>query len=80
MYLFKRFNIIKLVDKLSIELINNIKKDDPIDNEQALVDEIKPKRIKRKKISDTIKINEITAKAFSYYIFLVFFRLSIIVI
>lgn len=80
MYLFKRFNIIKLVDKLTIELINNIKKEDPIDNEQALVDEQKPKRIKRKKISDTIKINEITAKAFSYYIFLVFFRLSIIVI
>jgi hypothetical protein len=80
MYLFKRFNIIKLVDKLSIELINNIKKEEIIDNEQAIINEQKPKKNKRKKISDTIKINEITAKAFSYYIFLVFFRLSIIVI
>jgi hypothetical protein len=73
MYLFKRFNIIELVDRLSIELVNNIK------TEEAEIN-WKKEKTKKKKISDTIKINEITAKAFSYYIFLVFFRFSIVVI
>jgi len=67
MYLFKRFKIIQLIDKLNIEIVENIKKDDT-------------EPPKKKKISDKIKINEITAKAFSYYIFLVFFRLSIVII
>lgn len=73
MYLFKRFNIIELVDRLSIELVNNIKTEG---NEK----DWKIEKIKKKKISDSIKINEITAKAFSYYIFLIFFRFSIVVI
>jgi len=67
MYLFKRFKIIEFIDKLSLDIVENIKKDDP-------------EPPKKKKISDKIKINEITAKAFSYYIFLVFFRLSIVII
>ena len=67
MYLFKRFKIIQIIDKLNIEF-----EDDS--------EEIKKEKKAEKKISDKIKINEITAKAFSYYIFLVFFRLSIVVI
>ncbi len=69
MYLFKKFNIIELIDKLSINF------DD--EKKEEKTDEVKPKK---KKISDKIKINEITAKALSYYVFLVFFRLSIVVI
>jgi len=68
MYLFKKFKIIELIDKLNVDFETESKA-------EAL--ERKPKK---KKISDKIKINEITSKAISYYVFLVFFRLSIVVI
>lgn len=70
MYLFKKFKIIELIDKLNIDLSD-------------IVEEDKKEQYKNKKInklSDKIKINEITSKAFSYYVFLVFFRLSIVAI
>lgn len=67
MYLFKKFKIIELIDKLKVE-----------DDEKEETEE--KKQSKKKKISDKIKINEITAKAISYYVFLIFFRFSIIVI
>lgn len=67
MYLFKKFKIIELIDKLKVE------GEEIIENEER-------NKIKKKKISDKIKINEITAKAISYYVFLIFFRFSIIVI
>ena len=70
MYLFKKFKIIELIDKLNVNFEENN------ENEQ----EIKKVKIKNKKLSDKIKIDEITAKAFSYYVFLIFFRLSIVVI
>jgi hypothetical protein len=38
------------------------------------------KIIKRKKLTEKINIDQLTAKAFSYYVFLIFFRLSIVVI
>jgi hypothetical protein len=38
---------------------------------------VKPE-VKIEKISDQIKFDEITAKAFAYYLFLVFFRLAIV--
>ncbi|MFK7779909.1 MAG: hypothetical protein QM490_02075 [Candidatus Gracilibacteria bacterium] len=72
MYLFKRFKIIELIDKINIKLIDDIKKDNTKKEETVI--------LRQKKISDKIKINEIVAKAFSYYIFLVFFRLAIVVI
>jgi len=75
MYFFKRFKLIELIDKLNIDFDD----DDNIDDKKNNEKESKVKTIK-KKISDKIKINEITAKAMSYYIFLVFFRLSIVVI
>lgn len=67
-YLFKKFKIISLIDKLNIEL------------EEKKEDDKQEKTNNVKKISDKIKIDEITAKAISYYIFLIFFRLSIVVI
>ncbi len=67
MYLFKKFKIIELIDKLNIKFEED--KKEKQENKTKL---------KKKKISDKIKINEITAKAISYYIFLVFFRLAIV--
>jgi len=73
MYLFKKFNIIELIDKLNVDFTDEIK-----DKKEKKLE--KTEIIKRKKISDKIKINEITSKAISYYVFLVFFRLAIIFI
>lgn len=77
-YIFKKFNIIEFIDKLFINL-----KDIHWDDEEKSPDqkEIEAKKlIRRKKISDKIKIDAITAKAFAYYIFLVFFRYAIVFI
>ena len=74
MYLFKKFKIIELIDKLNIDLSDKVKI-----KKNAKLEKIETE-IKKKKISDKIKINEITSKAISYYVFLVFFRLSIIFI
>jgi hypothetical protein len=72
MYLFKKFKIIELIDKLNVNFEEKkVKK---------VVKEEKEDIPKIKKISDKIKINEIVSKAISYYVFLVFFRFSIIVI
>ncbi len=64
-YLFKRFNIINLIDKLDIDFWSN--------------EEWWKK--KKKKFSETLwkkfKIDKIVAKASTYYIFLIFFRWSI---
>jgi len=70
MYFFKKFKLIELIDKLNIDFTEN---------------EDQTKKItiwnkKEKKFSDQIKIDEITSKATSYYVFLIFFRLSIVAI
>jgi hypothetical protein len=70
-YIFRRFHIITLIDKLNIDITPNEEK--TVKAEKAE----KQQEIIRQKISDKIKVDEITAKAMSYYIFLVFFRLSI---
>jgi hypothetical protein len=76
MFLFRKFNIIELIDKLNIDFENG--QNTKIKDKETI---LKTAKITfRKKISDKIKINEITAKASAYYIFLVFFRLSIVII
>ncbi len=67
LYLFKRFKLIELIDKLQIDVYND-EGHNPEEKKQ------------KKKISDKIKINVLTAKAFSYYIFLLFFRWAIYII
>ncbi len=68
-YLFKRFKIIDLIDKLDI----NFWEEDEVDAEWW--------QKKKKNFSETLwkkfKIDKIVAKASSYYIFLVFFRWAI---
>jgi hypothetical protein len=73
-FLFRKFKLKELIDKLDIEIIDEV---DGKKKEDARNNDIKIKKIK---FSDKIKIDKIVAKAFSYYIFLVFFRLSISVI
>lgn len=81
-YIFKKFNIINFIDKLFINL-KDIHNDEEIDIKEKTPEqkEIEQKKeIRKKKISDKIKIDIITAKAFSYYLFLVFFRYAIVFI
>lgn len=65
MYLFKKFKIVALIDKLT--MVSIYKKTE--EEEKDI-----------KKISDNIKIDEITAKSMWYYVFLIFFRYSIVII
>ena len=64
MYLFKKFKIVAIIDRITIISIYKDQK----------------KEVEVKKISDNIKIDVITAKYMSYYIFLLFFRYSIVII
>lgn len=65
-FLFKKFNIVNLIDRLT--MVSIYKKDDEKKKEEV------------KKISDNIKIDVITAKSMAYYVFLIFFRYSIVII
>jgi len=67
-YIFKRFEIIDLINKLNLNLPNQ------------KTTRVSKSTILRKKIRDKIKIDEVVAKCFSYYIFLAFFRISITII
>jgi len=69
-YLFRKFKIIDLIDKISIKY----EVEDGNDKEKNTDVKV------QKKLSHKVKIDEISAKSVSYYIFLVFFRLAIIVI
>lgn len=75
-YLFKKFKIIELIEKLDINIIDD-------DEEILSYSKAKLENNKRKimrKFTDKIKIDDITWKSVWYYIFLIFFRLSIVII
>lgn len=72
LYTFKKFKIIKLIDKFTIDF-----------EDIAHIPEItsKDKKIEKiKKFSQRVKLDQIFGKAIAYYVFLVFFRLAIVVI
>lgn len=77
LYAFKKFKLIELIDKLTIDFedIANI----PEASWEDKKVENKPIE-KKKKFSQRVKIDEIVWKAMWYYIFLVFFRFSIVAI
>lgn len=76
MYLFKKFKIKDIIDRLELKMDLNLWKD----SEETVDDKkLKIRKTKRKKLTEKINVDIITSKAFSYYIFLVFFRLSIVV-
>jgi len=80
-YIFKKFNIINFVDRLFINLKDIHSEEIETKDKTPEQKEIEQKKeIRKKKISDKIKIDIITAKAFSYYLFLVFFRYAIVFI
>lgn len=76
MYLFKKFRIVELIDKLNVNFSDVIEIEGESEEKKAQT----VLKKKSKKFSDQIKIDEMTARATAYYFFLVFFRLSIIVI
>lgn len=78
-FLFNKFKILELIDKLDIDFSK--KKNIKSENNEIIDKSIKKKQIKlSEKIAEKIKIDDIVAKAISYYIFLIFFRLSIVAI
>ncbi|NDK07951.1 hypothetical protein EOM39_01750 [Candidatus Gracilibacteria bacterium] len=77
MYLFRKFKIVNLIDKLESKMDLNLGDSVEEENDDK---KVKIKKLKRKRITEKIKVDSITAKAFSYYVFIVFFRLSVVVI
>ena len=68
MFLFKKFRLNDFVDKLKISF-----------DEENLEDSKEKLKIKLKKnrFTDKIKVDDVVAKSFSYYIVIIFFRVSI---
>ncbi|MDD5213443.1 MAG: hypothetical protein PHG82_03390 [Candidatus Gracilibacteria bacterium] len=64
-FLFKKFKIIDLIDKLAIEF------------EEENNPEEKNKRRKKSRFSEKIKVDRVISKAISWYIFILFFRMAI---
>lgn len=80
MYLFRRFKIIDLIDKLTINYSLE-KENEESENKVSTKTKTTQKQVKvHSKLSQKIKIDRIVAKSSAYYIFLVFFRLAIVAI
>lgn len=77
LYLFKKFKLIQLIDKLTLEYSSE-DEEKKENKKNSSIKKSKEKHIKL--LSQKIKINIIVAKAISYYIFLVFFRFAIVII
>lgn len=74
LYIYERFKIGKLIDKLELDLwIEEVDGDHMVNLNEK-------RKMHRKKLTERIKIDRLLAKSFSYYIFLVFFRFAIVVI
>jgi hypothetical protein len=68
MVLFKRFKLNERVDKFKVSFDEeNIE-----ENKEKL-----KKKIKKHKFTDKIKVDDVVSKSCSYYILIVFFRISI---
>lgn len=71
MIFFKKIKLNSLVDKFKVSIDEeNIK-------EEWLNDQKKIKKIKKTKFTDKIKVDDVIAKGISYYVVIVFLRLSI---
>ncbi|MDR2411551.1 MAG: hypothetical protein LBD88_03060 [Candidatus Peribacteria bacterium] len=81
MYVFNKFKIIELVDKLFISMRQHtIETEEKTTRRTSTRTKTTISSQRIKKISDQIKLDKITAKAIAYYLFLVFFRLAIVFI
>ena len=79
-YAFKKFKLIDLIDKLTIDVDDITNKQDSISKKDADWNEKVIPALKPKKFSQRVKIDHIVGKAIAYYIFLVFFRFAIVII
>jgi hypothetical protein len=81
LYLFRKFKIGELINKIEL---NPIVKNEERKKEKTTIKVGTTWRIVRKvkriKIAEQLEIDKIIAKSFSYYVFLVFFRFSIVAI
>ncbi len=77
-YIFRKFKIIDLINKLESKM--DLDFWDGTVSESISNKKNTTKKVKRKKLTEKINIDKLTAKAFSYYIFLIFFRFSIVFI
>jgi len=73
MFLFRKFHIKQLIDKLELDFFDE--KLEETDEKTG-----KAKKIAQKKFTDRIRVDRVVAKSTAYYVFLVFFRLAIIFI
>lgn len=71
MIFFKKINLNLLVDKLKINLDEENLKEEWDDNKKKI------KKVKNNRFTDKIKVDDVVAKAISYYIVIVFLRISI---
>lgn len=74
MYIFKRFNILDLIDKIWAGFEENTTK--IVDKN---LEDNAEKKLEKKK-TKKVRYDRITAKALSYYIFLLFFRWAVVII
>lgn len=71
-YLFRRFNIIKYIDKWEDILVNKHSETSNIDKKDEKIQENKKTRL-----STRMSIDKIISKSIAYYIFIIFFRFAI---
>lgn len=75
LYLYVKLKIAEFINKIEIDLENPIKEQNEWNWEKRSI-----KKVKRQKLTERIILDQIIAKAFSYYVFLIFFRFAIIAI
>lgn len=80
LFLFKKFKIVELLEKFEIDIYEeherNIHEDD--EEEKAIAKTRFQKKHKAIIFKKKIKVNNIAAKAWAYYVFLLFFRWSMV--
>lgn len=76
LFLFKKFKIIQLLEKFEIDIYEEHERKQVDDDEEAdiIAEQKATKKHKSVIFKKKIKVNNIVAKASSYYIFLLFFR------
>ncbi len=74
LYIYRKFNVEKLVDTIESNL--EVKEIETKEDGTPL----KRRSIRRKKLTDRVQLDILLAKSFSYYVFLIFFRFSVVAI
>lgn len=75
MYIFKKFKLNELVDKLKVSFDEESLEESKKNIEESK--EVVKKKILKNRFTDKIKVDDIVAKSVSYYVLIIFFRISI---